>query len=352
MVNLYITRGLYTIVMTNSNGLAWAENSMVRIFYTSLLGSYMKVVVGAEESAVFALPEMLVAGTAWKYSSEAQVGTSWTTANVEWSLISEYPAISTVTRYFRQSYTLSGAGFRSVIIQVKMSGGFVFYVNGVEASRFNLPAGEITASTMATEPKESNVYRILRLSLDAYSAVNGVYEFAVEVHAAEGQMGEAEHFECSVEFTIHEQSLVGSGQASSSMSGMYGYGIENLFDNTLSTKYRVAVTSSEFPVEVTYTFPEGDAYTMNKYVMTNGDSVAAACNTWKIFGRMNKDSDWVMLDSQDNVKWSETNQSLGFTVNNVNAYNVYMFQCSSVANIDDEYNGNLLEMAEWILGIV
>ena len=352
VVNLYITRGLYTIVMTNSNGQAWAENSMVRIFYTSLLGSYMKVVVGAEESAVFALPEMLVAGAAWKYSSEAQVGTSWTTANVEWSLISEYPAISTVTRYFRQSYTLSGAGFRSVIIQVKMSGGFVFYVNGIEASRFNLPAGEITASTMATEPKESNVYRILRLSLDAYSAVNGVYEFAVEVHAAEGQMGEAEHFECSVEFTIDEQSLIGSGQASSSMSGMYGYGIQNLFDNMLSTKYRVAVTSSEFPVEVTYTFPEGDAYTMNKYVMTNDDSISTACNTWKIFGRMNKDSDWVMLDSQDNVKWSETNQSLGFTVNNVNAYNAYMFQCSSVVNIDDEYNGNLLEMAEWILGIV
>ena len=59
-----------------------------------------------------------------------------------------------------------------------------------------------------------------------------------------------------------------------------------------------------------------------------------------------------MLDSQDNVKWSETNQSLGFTVNNVNVYNAYMFQCSSVVNIDDEYNGNLLEMAEWILGIV
>ena len=140
--------------------------------------------------------------------------------------------------------------------------------------------------------------------------------------------------------------------AQSNKVSLTGYSIENLFDNTLSSKYRVALASSSFPVEVTYTFPEGDANTMNKYVLTNGDSVAAACNTWKIFSRMNNDSDWVMLDSQDNVKWSETNQSLGFTVNNVNAYNAYMFQCSSVVNIDDEYNGNLLEMAEWILGIV
>ncbi|CBK22881.2 uncharacterized protein [Blastocystis hominis] len=353
VVNLYITRGLYTIVMTNSNEQVWAENSMVRIFYGSLLGSYRKVVVGAEESAVFALPEVIEAGAAWKYSSETMVGTSWTTENVDWSLISEYPAISSITRYFRQSYTLFGAGFRSVIIQVKTNGGFVFYVNGVEASRFNLPAGEITATTQATELKESNVYRILRLSLDAYSAVNGVYEFAVEMHAAEGQIGEAEHFECSVEFTIYEQSLVANGIAQSNKAGMAAHSVENLFDASISTKYRVTVTSSDFPVEVTYTFPEGDEYTMNKYVLTNGDSISAACNTWKIFGRKNKDNDeWVMLDSQDNVEWSEANESLSFTVNNVNAFNAYMFQCSSVVNIDGEYNGNQLDMAEWILRIV
>ena len=320
VVKLNITRGLYTIVMTNSNEQVWAENSMVRIFYGSLLGSYMKVVVGAEESAVFALPEVIEAGAAWKYSSEAMVGTSWTTENVDWNLISEYPAISSITRYFRQSYTLSGTGFRSVIIQVKTNGGFVFYVNGVEASRFNLPSGEITATTQATELKESNVYRILRLSLDAYSAVNGVYEFAVEMHAAEGQIGQAEHFECSVEFTIYEQSLVGSGQATSNLPGMLGYWIQNLFDNSISTKYRVAVTSSDFPVEVTYTSPEGDANTMNKYVLINGDSISAACNTWKIFGRKNEDSDeWVMLDSQDSVEWQTATQSLTFTLSNVNA---------------------------------
>ena len=353
VVNLYITRGLYTIVMTNSNEQVWAENSMVRIFYGSLLGSYMKVVVGAEESAVFALPEVIEAGAAWKYSSEAMVGTSWTTENVDWSLISEYPAISSITRYFRQSYTLSETGFRSVIIQVKTNGGFVFYVNGVEASRFNLPAREITATTQATELKESNVYRILRLSLDAYSAVNGVYEFAVEMHAAAGQIGQAEHFECSVEFTIYEQSLVANGVAQSNKAGMAAHSVENLFDASISTKYRVTVTSSDFPVEVTYTFPEGDEYTMNKYVLTNGDSISAACNTWKIFGRKNKDNDeWVMLDSQDNVEWSKANESLSFTVNNVDAFNAYMFQCSSVVNIDDEYNGNQLDMAEWILRIV
>ena len=212
VVNLLLSRGLHTIVMTEANGQAWEENSMIRVFSDGLIGSYRKAVAGAEES---------------------------------------------------------------------------------------------------------------------------------------------KHFECSVELAASEQqSLVGSGVAQSNKVGMTGYSVENLFDDSISSNYRVAVTSSEFPVEVTYMFPEGDANTMNKYVLTNGDSISTACNTWKIFGRMNNDSDWVMLDSQDNVKWSETNQSLGFTVNNVNAYNVYMFQCSSVVNIDDEYNGNLLEMAEWILRIV
>ena len=356
VVNLYISRGLYTIVMTEANGRAWAENSMVRIFYTSLLGSYMKTNSGAEESMTFALPEVIEAGAAWKYSSEAMTGTSWTTDNVDWSAIAVYPSISAVTRYFRQSYTLSGAGFRSVIIQVRTNGGFVFYINGVEASRFNLPAGEITASTQALELKESNtMYRILRLSLDAYSAVNGVYEFAVELHAAEGQIDEPEHFECSVEFTIFEQSLVGSGQATSNKAGIATYTIQNLFDNQVSTKYRVAVESTDFPVEVTYTFPEGDMNTMNKYVVTNGDSVSASCNSWKIFGKTDgndANNEWMMIDSQDGVEWSGVNESLSFSVNNVNAYNAYKFQCSSVVNIDDDKDGNQLEMAEWSLIIV
>ena len=162
-------------------------------------------------------------------------------------------------------------------------------------------------------------------------------------------MGEAEHFECSIEFTIYEQSLVGSGQATSNMPGITTYTIQNLFDNTLSTKYRVAVTSSNFPVEVTYTFPEGDANTMNKYVLTNGYSTAAACNTWKIFGQANEESDWVMLDSQDSVAWSTAAQSLTFTLSNVNAYNAYKFQCNAVVNIDDTYYGGQLDMAEWSL---
>ena len=209
VVNLLLSRGLHTIVMTEANGQAWEENSMIRVFSDGLIGSYRKAVAGAEES---------------------------------------------------------------------------------------------------------------------------------------------KHFECSVELAASEQqSLVGSGVAQSNKVGMTGYSVENLFDDSISTKYRVAVTSSEFPVEVTYTFPEGDANTMNKYVLTNGDSVAAACNTWKIFGKANEASDWVMLDSQDSVAWSEAYQSLSFTVDNASTFHAYMFQCSAVVDIDDEYHGNQMDMAEWRL---
>ena len=120
----------------------------------------------------------------------------------------------------------------------------------------------------------------------------------------------------------------------------------------MSTKFRVAVESTDFPVEVTYTFPEGDMNTMNKYVVTNGDSVSASCNSWKIFGKTNGNDDndeWMMIDSQDGVEWTGVNESLSFSVNNVNAYNAYKFQCSSVVNIDDDQDGNQLEMAEWNL---
>ena len=104
-------------------------------------------------------------------------------------------------------------------------------------------------------------------------------------------------------------------------------------------------------MEVTYTFPEGDVNTMNKYVLTNGDSVSTACNTWKIFGKVDG-GEWVMLDSQDNVEWTTSSQSLTFTLSNLNAYNSYMFQCSSVVNFDNVYYANQLDMAEWSLILV
>ena len=157
-------------------------------------------------------------------------------------------------------------------------------------------------------------------------------------------------FDCSEEVsTSVEQSLVGDGVAQSSKEGLAGTSVQNLFDNQVSTKFRVAVKNTNFPVEVTYSFPEGEAKTMNKYVVTNGDSVSASCNSWKIFGKTNGSEEWVMIDSQDGVEWTGVNESLSFSVNNMNAYNAYKFQCSSVVNIDDDQDGNQLEMAEWNL---
>ena len=157
-------------------------------------------------------------------------------------------------------------------------------------------------------------------------------------------------FDCSEEVsTSVEQSLVGDGLATSNKAGICSYPVQNLFDRQVSTKFRVAVESTDFPVEVIYWFREGETKTMNKYVVTNGDSVSASCNSWKIFGKTNGNEEWVMIDSQDGVEWTGINESLSFSVNNVNAYNAYKFQCSSVVNIDDDWEGNQLEMAEWNL---
>ena len=157
-------------------------------------------------------------------------------------------------------------------------------------------------------------------------------------------------FDCSEEVsTSVEQSLVGDGLATSNKAGICSYPVQNLFDRQVSTKFRVAVESTDFPVEVIYWFREGETKTMNKYVVTNGDSVSASCNSWKIFGKTNGNEEWVMIDSQDGVEWTGINESLSFSVNNVNAYNAYKFQCSSVVNIDDDWEGYQLEMAEWNL---
>jgi hypothetical protein len=86
--------------------------------------------------------------------------------------------------YFRSKFTLSGAPRLATIqLQTVMADGAVFYLNGVEALRLNLPAGPITAATFAL----TNVSKLAYSGpyvLPSSSLVSGDNVLAVEVHPA------------------------------------------------------------------------------------------------------------------------------------------------------------------------
>jgi len=86
--------------------------------------------------------------------------------------------------YFRTKFTLSGSPqLAAVQLQTAMADGAVFYLNGAEVLRLNLPAGTITASTFAVTNIPNPAY-LGPFILPASALVSGTNVLAVEVHPA------------------------------------------------------------------------------------------------------------------------------------------------------------------------
>jgi hypothetical protein len=90
------------------------------------------------------------------------------------------------TYYFRKSFNFPGnPSLTSVRLEHVIADGTVFYLNGVEIHRENMPVGAIThgtpASSIITEPQSSGFFTIPSTAL-----VNGTNALTAEVHKATG----------------------------------------------------------------------------------------------------------------------------------------------------------------------
>lgn len=97
-------------------------------------------------------------------------------------------AANPVTSYFRKKFSLSGNpnSAHSLSMELGADDGAIVYVNGIECHRTNLPAGPVTAATLASE---NIVYpRLSSLIPLAASSLNPIGEnvVSVELHQASG----------------------------------------------------------------------------------------------------------------------------------------------------------------------
>jgi Lamin Tail Domain len=86
--------------------------------------------------------------------------------------------------YFRSDFILAGAPqLASLQLKTAIAGGAVFYLNGTEVLRLNMPAGPITAATSARTNATSVLY-LGPFALPNSALVSGTNVLAVEVHPA------------------------------------------------------------------------------------------------------------------------------------------------------------------------
>jgi hypothetical protein len=88
-----------------------------------------------------------------------------------------------ITTYFRHSFDVADAAvFKGLKLRLLKDDGAVVYLNGQEVFRSSMPAGAVTATTLANDTTDENAFA--EKSVDPQLLVNGTNVVAVEVHQA------------------------------------------------------------------------------------------------------------------------------------------------------------------------
>jgi hypothetical protein len=89
-----------------------------------------------------------------------------------------------VTTYFRKSFNISNAARPQILtLSILRDDGAVVYLNGVEVYRTNMPRGEITDTTLASEViDDADEMKFYNVNIDSKLLVSGTNVLAVEVH--------------------------------------------------------------------------------------------------------------------------------------------------------------------------
>jgi photosystem II stability/assembly factor-like uncharacterized protein len=87
--------------------------------------------------------------------------------------------------YFRSAPFGNGTNVRKMYLKVMADDGFVFYINGREGGRAQMPSGAVTFTTLATSHEAGNTYTVYDISSQIPNLVgSGPNYLAFEVHQA------------------------------------------------------------------------------------------------------------------------------------------------------------------------
>ena len=379
--------------MTDTNGDGWTPGSTLTVSIEGLDFGTFRLVKGYTSSGLFSLAGHLLPNSEWKYANVPQTTTEWTTASVSWNESYSFPDVTSITRYYRKSISVSKI-VKLFKASVTTDSGFRFYVNGHVLYEWNLPNTTVSSSTYALSSTSLPVDRTFSsvvgalfcdesgdsdqvsdesdqvsdendqvkeetdsiivnndgngssISDDTNNALNSTLtlEIAIEVHATSDTLLKPDTFNCYVFFTSeNDRDLVDSEgwyEADPPTAGVDGAAM--LFDGTTTTQWSFRA-ASPFVARSVWHFGEGARRLMNKYSLSAGETLlGASCVQWKVYGS-DDSSQWFLLDHQDGVVWSAVRETKTFRVANFYAFRAYKLECLETSVVD------AFQMSEWDL---
>ena len=293
--------GLHTIQMKDTYGDGWSTGSFLYLYVGGVSLGAFRIVNTKEGTQQVTFPVMISTGDGWKYTSTAQTGTEWTTQAVSWEEMTTFPAVTTITRYFRKTVTNSAitSAFHT-ILNIATNAGFVCYINGQVAYSWNMP-DTYTASTPALSSTEEAVVRTLSTLTGVYTT-SATVELAVEMHATADTTTGEEPFDISILLmsTNNVRRIDSDGSFTSIPATTGAEGSSMIYDNNVLTKWCVPATS----VTTEWIFNNGRRELINRYsITTANDMPNRDPKSWILYGSFDGVT-YYPLDQQTGVTWS------------------------------------------------
>ena len=182
---------------------------------------------------------------------------------------SNFPSV--VTYYFETEVNLTAqeaSTLETLNLNHFIDDGAIFYLNGVELDRFQMPQGEVSSSTFAStsvgDAAWSGDYSV---SVPPGAAVAGVNRFSVEVHQITlGSSDIAFDFEASAAF-VTDQGIPAQKSRPGDTQWIELYNRSN---------QSVDLSDWDFGEGINYTFPDGTILAADSYLVISNDPATLA----------------------------------------------------------------------------
>ena len=177
------TNSQYTLQMMDSGSNCWSYGAWIEIYGVDNNRALKTIMIEKDrEDVKFSLYAPIHKDEEWKFADS--VGDDWkdtSYADDSWSTVAFGSASgqSSGSQYFRRSFT-GLSDMVAIELALYYRYGIVAYINGQEVYRDNMPEGEVTSTTLATDSYNASdyrgVYRSAHVASDAQSVL------AVELH--------------------------------------------------------------------------------------------------------------------------------------------------------------------------
>ncbi|KAK8791790.1 hypothetical protein WA158_005167 [Blastocystis sp. Blastoise] len=295
----------YTLALWDTYGDGWSSGSTISIsvgsivFLTETLKSG-EAGANVKKSIPFILSLAVAPSATWKTTTAPQVGNSWTQmafADTTWVPLASgsFPVITTTTRYYRYTTTITETGFYALGLFFKMNSGFIIYVNGQEAARVGLPAGAVDSNTASLTAETTATYKNFAVPAATYLTVGTSVTIAIEVHSHASQLNTADEFTFLARTANDSGFVVGNGGTAVPTldNASATENCAKAFDDNLSTKFLFDATANT----VIYTLPGGMKTWFNGYRFVSGNDMQTRDpRSWKIYGSEDNGVTWNYLD--------------------------------------------------------